>query len=254
VITESILTDDDLDPEGEALDPLPALVDQRRHGLAVQEIEVGVVAGSYARFLPSHIDDLAFFEPDSEHTIGGWVSPYEELGRELLRLVEAFRFADKTNRQSAKTALHSFLQAIQAKLSRRRPPEGPPLRVLGGLLAEARGLFGICFGALREFEISDSTRRVLGAQHVPAGQALSWSARLALPVFSRKELSAMWRVAREDPREAITPPPTARKLAVWLLAHRLQMHAPFLARKLLGNAAVRDFRRVPNPIDGAVSY
>jgi hypothetical protein len=253
VVIESILGDEGINPEGDVLDPVAALLDRRRSGLAAEriEVEIGEPVGGHTRFLPSRVCDLVFDEAESEHGGGGVVSPYEELGRELVTYVEDLQFAPrKTERKAAKNALAKFMRAVGAALSTGKPVDGAPEAILKALLTETRDLGELCWEVLPGLAISDRTNDIMSAYNVPDKEKALWSLRLALPVFSRRELAALlsaivpWAV----------PTPTPRVFAIWLLAYRLGIGAPSLARKLLGSKAGASFRGRKNPIDGTVSH
>ncbi len=77
-----------------------------------------------------------------------------------------------------------------------------------------------------------------------------WTARLVLPVLSQPEILAL-----QDPtgkgKDQWAPKVRlkARRLAVWIIAHRLGLEGKTVAYKAIRRSAAQDFEGWPNPIE-----
>ncbi len=258
LIVESILKDEGLRPDKErSLNPLPTTLDRRRISIAYGFPEswrssYQLMPGGPCLF--REVPDLSnpnFEDMDPPDAPGWYVPPYVETGLELVRLVEARESArDKKGRQEARNALDEFLASVAAKLGKGRPAAGPSVATLKALIAQGRELLQLCW-EIFPLDVSDTTQEILAAKDVsdPEAQRL-WAARLALPILSLPEILAL----KDQSGRARTwgkraERPTPRRLTVWLLAHRLRMHADTVARKALGADASQYFRGKPNPVD-----
>lgn len=259
---KSILADEGLDDEEPVfLESLLATLDRRRSGIAKGEATVAEwiddddekprkLAPVYSRFRPAAVTDLTYWEPDSEHSVGGIVSPYGEIERELLTHIDDQRFArDKPERARAKTAWHGFLEALMALLPAHRPGAMPPDPLMEALVQEGRELMQLCWDV--PVEISAATSEIFVAEGVQdEPEMIMWATRLALPIFSRPELLALKAHAAATQRSGR---PTPQRFAIWVLAHRLQIPAHRIARRFVGRGESEHFK-VPNPIEEFLTF
>jgi hypothetical protein len=264
LIIESILKDD-LEDEGvatdgpQALDPLSAAVDRRRCAIAEEDAHDSAILNReddwQVRLAPGYTRlrfaaDLAHAEGDSNGR-EDFLSPYEDVGRELVRLIEAREAARGTQeRQEAQKELDEFLDSIAVKVRKGRPAEGPSEEICKALVTEGRKLLTLCWDMLPA-EISGTTKQVLAKEGVIGEDEIQlWATRLALPVLSRPEILAL-KVQHEEAANWKTalPRPTPRRLTIWILARRLRMKPVTLADKMLGSEAAEYFAGKPNPVD-----
>ena len=241
---------------GEFVEPLPAALDQRRRALASANEHTKWVSleqysvGAYANFRPESVSDLTDYEPETEYTIGGYISPYEDIGRELVPLVEDYQFApDKNERARAEKELDEFFKRVGARLAPGRPSEGLPRELLNKIVAQGRSLVELCWN-ISSFEISGSASDIFYTHSVPDSERHLWAARLALPVFSCAELQALQAESREAAAwtRGTGQHPTARRFIIWVLAHRLRADATTIARAALNTEDAEYFRDRSNPI------
>lgn len=192
---------------------------------------------------------LAEWEPDTESSIGGYISPYEDIGLELVRRVDARDSAPPgtEDREQAEKDLDEFLKSISVKLQRGRPPDGPDRAVLQALVDEGESLLDVCWQELHRPRLDPRARRVLERYGAATedGQNL-WAARLALPHLSRHEILALQALAADRRRRHETRA-TPRRIAVWLVARRLQIQPPTVSRKVDGSSAAEQHPR-HNPV------
>ena len=202
-------------------------------------------------FLPSK-PDLRSWEPEFEHTIGGLISPYEEIGLELVALVEAREHSTPgTERREADKALKDFLRDLGVTVGRRGAPyKGAPKSVRIELVQQGVALFTLCWSQLPA-NPSQRTREILRANNAsddPQEIAL-WAARLALPILSRREIHVLTQQALEarslGPGAAL--PPTPEDFSVWVVARRLSTAATTIAKEFDDTTASNRFKDVPNP-------
>jgi hypothetical protein len=177
---------------------------------------------------------LAYYEPDTEYTIGGYISPYEDIGVQLVNLVEDREAAPagSAERVGAQKRLDEFLEELGNRV-RGRPTvlrDSAAKRIF----EEGRELNALLWDALgTEVPVAETTRRVLASQGVEPSEMLGWATRLALPNFSDVELRALRRRIRETrhrPPEAVA---FADEFTVQLLAHRLRTPVATIARKVM---------------------
>ncbi len=204
--------------------------------------------GATPRFLPDRVGALP---PTEVLSLRGFNSIYEEIGFDILGVVEDLQFAvDKRGRQEAKRAKDDYLRSIGTELASRGPKDGPPEALLEQLKEEGRGLFNLCWKVF-DVNVSDATAKILRAAGASSSEEVDqWAARLALPVLSGPEILAL---RAESSKAALLVgkraknKPTALRFTIWVLAHRLGATAAAIARKLGSPSGVKYFRR-PSPI------
>ncbi len=243
--------------------PLDAELDRRRMGMAEGTFSVSTfvegahgqrrLAPGYRSFLPESVCDLGdWWPPDPEvpYDTGGSFDGYEYIGRELLRHVEALRFAiDKNQRLRAQSSLDRFLKDLGAKLSHHRPTEGPHKDLIEELFQQGRKLLEVCWNP--PGEVSKETGEILRREGVKGSDVGLWALRLALPVLSRREIVALGHeCAKAAQHQRAGAYPTPRRFTIWLLAHRLGLSAMGLARRVLNTDDAKYFHS-RNPIDAA---
>lgn len=199
-------------------------------------------------FLPNRV---GVFPPTETMSLRGSNSIYEEMGFDILGVVEDLQFAvDKRGRQEAKRAKDAYLRSIGTELARHGPKDGPPEALLEQLKEQGRGLFDLCWKVF-PVNVSDATAKILRAAGASSSEEVDqWAARLALPVLSGPEILAL---GAESTRAAQWPKrkykPTALRFTIWVLAHRLRATAATLARKLGSPTGVKYFHSPrQNPI------
>lgn len=258
LLVDSILRDDGIDPH-RWLDPLPKMLDEVRRQLARGSAVLAARAhAAYPRGGPPSFraaSDLSLAPPDegqADPDDPSWfISPYEEIGRRLVDLIE--QRADARNaeeRAEAHDALDAFLKEIEAEAQPGPPEKGPGAEILKALITEGRELFKVCRD-LFPLTVGDQTRVALHDQGIrdPDEQQV-WVASLSLPVLARCELLALRDEKRafDQWKRGSGQHPTAKRLAVWILAHRLDLGAHHLHRKACNHDDKRYFKDRPNPI------
>ncbi len=255
LIVESILRDDGISTDGQLLDPLPAEIDRRRYALCKDLLhtpDAPSLEGGYSQFLPRVTTELAFTDPDT----GDDVSPYDNIGRDLVELVDAReRTAPKSpERKQAKDALADFLNWIGAAWSKGRHPDVAPTNVLKALLREGVGILKLYRNA-RSVDISGNTRTLLEPYGISSEEDVYvWVAQAALPVLSRPEIltiRAQYDKANHGGRAGSRPTPL--RVSVWILSHRLMMDPVSLARRTRGETVSEYFNNKSNPIEAFLS-
>lgn len=256
----SLLRDDGVTSAVRLLDPLPAELERRRDGLSRGSVDLpGWVYDPGAErvlrrgghiFLPGSATDLAFYEPDTEDSTGGYVSPYEDIGRRLIVAVEDLQFGAAGEQGKAKKALKALETKVGAILGAHRRSEGPPRHALRQIAAQGVSLIELCWNCM-PCEPSSQTVQVLVGHGSPDSQVATWAARLSLPMLSRPEIEALIAEIRifTNWRKGDGSYPTPRRFVIWLLAHRLGMKATTLARSAQNTRAVDYHRGRSNPID-----
>jgi hypothetical protein len=253
LMARSILEDERSEGIRKPLAGLPAALDHRRSAIAKGNLD-GVdrlfIESRMPEFLPEVVSDLARWEPEA--VPGFQPSPYELLAREWVHLIEDCVFAtEKSQRNQAAQALNMFRHDMGVRLASHRPREGLPPKVLHALASQGRTLIGICWGMF-PLQISDETQRTLESQGVPETQVERWATSLVVPCLSGPEILALKDEAARARRWARGngPHPTYQRSVVWLLAHRLGVHATAVARKVYKRSdAVEYFRKHRNPIE-----
>lgn len=233
----------------------------RRHGLAYGEvppsvtIDLSVQPVLLGGPLSFHPADLHRFVPDAEPGEMAELNPYEDIGRELVWLIEARECAraagDEEALSEANADLDSFLQETTAKLRQRRPPEGPGERILETLSTEGRRLFEPLWEAFPS-EISERTDDLLDSLGVAEEERTLWAARLTLPILSKPEIEALqFEIEQSASWSRASGRPTPRRFTIFVLAHRLGMEPSTVARRAAGGSggAYEEFQYAVNPID-----
>jgi len=191
---------------------------------------IGSYGLGFARLLDGPI--LATYEEDTEYSVGGYLSPYEDIGLRLVQLVEARETArsGSPERREASAELKRFLQSI-ALQTRGRPTDLHQIAVRR-LTDEGEQLVALVASVLAESpELSERTVEVLASFEVPREEMLGWALRLALPMFSGPELLSLRRGIDKDARRGEGLNGFPREFAVHLLAHRLRRPVGPIARK-----------------------
>lgn len=275
-IASSIREDDGISPEESVhLDPPLATLDRRRAWLAgtSEEVPWGVVSdegewideddegprlrGGTVQFvgLPS------LYDPDEQ--VGSHCVPAadnaEEIGERLANLLDELETArgsgDEDRKEEVEAELDRFLRSLGVRGGGNvpgygRPREGPTPLLVQRLFEEVRLLFKLCW-ELWPFDPSERTRAVLAEHGIEEEDCGLWATNLALPVLSTVEVRA---VAEQIPiargEEAGPTNPTPRRLAVWILSHRLSMAPTSLSAAIWprSGGATQEFDRQPNPL------
>jgi hypothetical protein len=245
-LVKSIAGDEEglVSPDG-MVEGLPALIDARRCKLCrgdswgpeyVERVGEGRYEVSSIQLglrFPSIVDGpiLAFNEPDTEYTIGGYYSPYEEIGMELVSLVEAREAASGTSEGAeAQDRLDEFLGRVAGR-ARGRPTS---LRddVGRALFEEGRSFVAVCWEALvTPIALHDDTRAVLAALGVAEADHELSALQLALPNLSTRELLALRDRARAV-NNRTAPSTSVEGFTVHVLAHRLRVGVSTVSRKV----------------------
>jgi hypothetical protein len=258
LIIDSILKDDGISPQS-ALEPLDYTVDRRRRSLGYERgdlieypLDEAQLPGGHAEFYCA--PPLFTEESESEHHYDPRTSPYEDLGIELVGLIEerdrARLAGDRDALADAVAGLKRLEKHISAKLGVGNPGIDPPEEILRALVQEGRRLLGLCWEVC-PFELSDKADSVLADHGIREEERWVWAIQLALPVLSRLEISVLGkqiRLARgRDSR--VVGRPTPRRMAVWIVAHRLGRDASAIARKAGGGSggAAEEFPSVDDP-------
>jgi hypothetical protein len=179
---------------------------------------------------PEIIMDWDHEGPAGAHTV------YEEIGRELVLLVE-HREAQRPGtggRQEAQEAINAFLVDISARVRPGRPPRGTPDEVLRALHEQTTDLLTILWDLGGTPPLGDEAVDLLTALGVTRDHE-AWAVRLAVPGLSSLELQ---HVSESRGQRWITP----RRLSIFILAHRLGLEPPHVARRLVGADEEEEFQ------------
>lgn len=189
-----------------------------------------------SRLLPSVLDLplLAEYEQDDEEGGGGYVSPYEEIGLELVHHVEDERAAPPG---PEKREASQRLQAFLAKVAKRVPgrPAILDTQVAARLVQEGTELLGVARKAIAAGPVELTPEfKDLGdpEDDTPPEE---WALRLVLPVLSwleLKELVSRSRKGAESPKHNTPQMDPDRALAIEIVAHRIRSPASYVARKV----------------------
>lgn len=227
------------------LEELDALVDRRRIALvtgercswdiAILSEEEGVHStwplGSAVFPTILNRPVLASYEEDTPYSIGGYNSPYEEIGIELVELLDQRRAAapGSPERVAAKRRLDEFLIRVGGSF------HGHPTRLrttaARQLAEQGFPLFRALWEALAtKIEINARARRVLETLGGVSAEPEEWALRLVLPNLSAAEIKAMrqkirvsWTLSGVHPAEAF---------CLHVIAHRLAIPVEQVARKM----------------------
>lgn len=225
---------------------LAALIDHRRVALVsgerfawdTAELSVEGESRSWWSFgsiaFPSILDGplLATYEPDTQYSIGGYISPYEEIGVELVQLLDDRNAARSgtAERSSANRRLNEFLIRVGGD-SRGRP--AVLRRATARKLAEQGfSLFTTLWEALaKRVEVNPRAARVLQGLSKGDAEPEVGALRLVLPSLSALEIEAMLRTIRSAGR-ARTGRVSAEEFCIHVVAHRLDTRVENVARKM----------------------
>lgn len=224
---------------------LPALIDNRRSSLclghgssdSVEQVKgqfhfIGTFGSSFPRILDGPI--LASHEPDTEYTIGGYISPYEEIGVQLVNLIEDREAAisGSTQRSEADTKLNQFLRDLALRVGGR--PTVLRDSAAAKIFEDCCRILQVCCHVLSQpIILSETTQKVFAAHGVRSSEMLSWAIRLSLPIFSELELRSLQQQMRDKKRRRQESTPFEREFAIHLMAHRLRVSAATIARKVM---------------------
>ena len=179
-------------------------------------------------------------------------SLFEEIGRELVKRVEDWIVTpDKTDASKKLDELwHELAAELGVEIGSHRLPEGPQADILEPIVTQGRQLLTLCWNELPP-GISAKTNRAFSDSGVAQlGEQKLWAARLTLPILSEPEIRTLidqadsardWRLKDS--------PPTSLKVVIWILAHRLQVDAKSIARKVSEGGLSEYFYVKHNPID-----
>ena len=176
---------------------------------------------------------------DDDGPIGVATTVYEEIGRELVGLIEHRDAQEPTSQEAeeAQAAIDDFLKSISARRGKGRPPTVTTGEILAALYREGTDLLEVVWAGFTAGP-SDATQAFLADHGIvePTDQEF-WAKRLALPVFSARELEAVGR--SEGGVKWLTP----RRLAIFFLARRLDLSSPHVARRVVGADEEEAFKR-----------
>ena len=112
----------------------------------------------------------------------------------------------------------------------------------------------VCWNEVGRIDLSEIARHIMTDQGIPGSDMDDWSARLSLPLLSCPEVLALRKAAQEavGKERASKRNASPRNLAIYILAHRLDVQAETIARKVIGAAASERFVGEKNPVDAIV--
>jgi hypothetical protein len=202
-----------------------------------------------------HASDLHRFVPDAEPNAMAELNPYEDIGRDLVWLIDVQERAraagDHGAAHAARADLDDFLRRIAVHRGRGRPAEGPSETIVQALVSEGRDLFELLWFRFPS-EVSQKSENLLGEHGVAESERALWAVRLALPILSKPEIQALQSEVEQSANwTRASGQPTPRRLSVFVLAHRLGMEASTVARRATGGSggAYEEFQGAVNPID-----
>jgi hypothetical protein len=251
---QSIAADDAIDP-GRTLAPLEAALDDRRCRISIgapvhvreywcpgDELPFHQSSPLFTAFPP----DLAGYEVTDEDGRQEYVSPYEDVGRELAERIDNLRYAmTKASREQAASELKDFEGRLLGRDGPGRRRKFANTTVLKQAASELVRLLRL----LRDVNpppMQAAVRVVLSRELGTEDERELWRWRLTLPILSKIEI-----------RDLVGLPSSNRgalhRLALQLLAHRLQVLPSDLARHISGNAAGSRLEGVPNPFSRGAS-
>lgn len=228
---------------------LPMVLDSRRCGLSRDEVGSWIsdsveevdgelrLIGSFGSSFPRNLEGalLASYEDNTEYSDGGYISPYEDIGVELVTLVEERDAAapGTEERRSAQKALEDFVESFSISV-RGRPTvlRDEPAKTIFG---EGCRLIALCTEAFeRDIVLGNTAERVFEAYLIPRREMLEWAIRLVLPNFSQLELRTLLRRVRAGNHVTQDREAFAREFALQIVAHRLRTSTDAVARKVMG--------------------
>lgn len=227
---------------------LPMVLDSRRRGLSLDEIGSWIsdsveevdgelrLIGSFGSSFPRNLDGalLASYEDNTEYSDGGYISPYEEIGVELVRLIEERDAAAGSHeRDVAQKQLDDFVRSLSVKV--RGAPTILRDEPAKTIFEEGCRLIAFCAEAFeRDIVLGNTAEKVFEAHTIPTSDTLEWAIRLVLPNLSQLELRALLHRVRAGQHVAKGRDVFAREFTLQLISHRLRMAADAVARKVMG--------------------
>jgi hypothetical protein len=250
----SIAEDESIVSKRHTLTSLEATLDDRRNrisnGAPVHVREIWTPGEPLCLYPSSPLfstypPDLAGYEVTDDDGGGGYVSPYEDVGRELVELVDNLKYAlTKASRREASAQLRSFHNRLLGWDGPGRHPKFPNTDVLKALAGEFTNLLqllrGICLPpapAAVLIALSDA-----GATD---GEYDLWRWRLALPILSRLELQVLDTKVMSCASGVSRA--VYRRFAIQIMSHRLQVLPADLARRISGSEAAARLADVESP-------
>jgi hypothetical protein len=227
---------------------LPMVLDSRRCGLSrddvgswisdsVDEVDGELrLIGSFGSLFPRNLEGavLASYEENTEYSDGGYISPYEEIGVELVRLIEERDAVAGTNERAlAQKRLDEFVKSLSVKV-----PGSPTIlrdEPAKKIFDEGCRLIALCAEAFeQDIVLGNTAERVFDAYMIPRCEMLEWATRLVLPNLSQLELRALLRRVRASNHVTQGREIFAREFTLQLMAHRLRTVPDAVARKVMG--------------------
>jgi hypothetical protein len=239
-LISSLLADDGIPQEEQiCLNELEASLDRRRYSLANElTYHESVEESGMPRLHPNYTmfrwaPDLAGCEMTDEDGGSGYVSPYEDLGRNISAAVEARDHAlGKPARRLAEAEIDELLRSAGITRKRGRQPSPLPDALRDALVAETAELITLVLTTDAP-PLSDRAQGVFDNHGIPADARATWVYRLALPVLSSYELEALLAYPREELQHR---PSTPKRLAAHMLERRLGLPRGKILRNVFGDA------------------
>jgi hypothetical protein len=245
---ESICRDEDLcgtPSSGSLVEGLDALVDRRRLALVsgerfawdTAEITPDGVRSWWSfgtPLFPRVLDGpvLACYEPDTPYSTGGYCSPYEEIGIELVSLLDRRNAAaaKSPERAAAKRALDEFLIGVGGSVHGH--PTTLRTRSAKTLAREGFALFEALWSALGSpIQVDPRASHVLQALGGPGTDVEEYALRLVLPTLSALEIKAL-RDRVRAPHRPVRGVAPAVEFCVHVTAHRMAVPVESVTRKM----------------------
>ena len=168
----------------------------------------------------------------------GAYSPFEEIGRESVALIEDrdSKEAGTEEAKEAQRAIDRFHKLISARRGRGRPPTGTTDEIMGALYREGTDLLAIIQAGFAACP-SDGTRKFLSAHGIDEdAEQEFWATHLALPMLSARELAALYQYTGRI--NWLSP----RRVWILFLAHRFNLSGPQVARRVVGSDEEEEFK------------
>lgn len=259
-LIRSILEDDVVTAARHHLAPLVSMLDERRcrlsQGAPVHPRELWqpgepLFLCESSSMFDSFPPDLAGYEMVDDDGGYGYVSPYEDVGRELVDHLDDIKYAlTPSRRREAMRRFHWFRDRLLGRAGPGRPAKFANAVVLKAIDAELNDLLRL-LGQTSLPPAAPWVEDVLSGAGAVKSELDLWRWRLALPILSRVEIA----VIRDEPSNvsggARSGTMTSRQLAIHLLAHRLRAEPPDLARRVAGIAMAERLKGRRSPFDRA---
>lgn len=234
LIVASLMADEGDAPDSLKFDRLTLSLDGRRYDLTRGRAHsfacLPQVPGSRGFLRVGAVQDEVI-DMDGEPI--GAVSPYEEIGRELCQLIDQCEEVPTQERPDAQGEIDDFIAKLAGKRRKGGEGEGLTKPILKAFFSEASRASSIGWDAV--FTEPDVTaQEVLASWDISSREEQTQAAlRLAFPILSSRELIGLRRYREErDQRRGLGPGPTARRFAVWLLAHRFKRPPQSVANRV----------------------